>query len=286
MNEEKLFYSGIYFQDGQNLSDSKEISYEIRMDIDNTPVTVENRNKFWFPGPDSSFDLDLRYHRGFIELQYAVDAAIIKYRKKVKARRERHNKAINEENNKNDSDNLGSSEVTEASNDSLFDSFFENYGSNHSQSDDTEKVTVKFEDDVEDFLDFKDDKEEQLTTTTSSYVTAETETEAEIAEEPGVSRRKKRSPQFEGLLSSIFSKLSSAMSDDDDSEEDDEIEIESLHVYTKEFPYPKYRADDFKKGLYLGQTVQMAFFLGLIVQISSTVRHRIWMKESGNRRVS
>lgn len=40
--------------------------------------------------------------------------------------------------------------------------------------------------------------------------------------------------------------------------------------------------NSFKKGLYLAQAVQMSFFFALIVQIASSVRQRIWMKESGN----
>lgn len=38
----------------------------------------------------------------------------------------------------------------------------------------------------------------------------------------------------------------------------------------------------FKKGLYLAQSIQMTFFIALIVHVSSSVRQKIWMKESGN----
>lgn len=38
----------------------------------------------------------------------------------------------------------------------------------------------------------------------------------------------------------------------------------------------------FKKGLYLAQAVQMAFFVALVIQIATCIRYRIWMKESKN----
>lgn len=76
LNEKKLYFAGVYFNDTNSPND---ISYSIRMDVDNTPVTVENRNRFWFPGPEASFELEMRYHRGFIQVQHSVDTAIIKY---------------------------------------------------------------------------------------------------------------------------------------------------------------------------------------------------------------
>lgn len=78
LNEKKLYYAGVFFNDTLN-QNSNEITYSIRMDPDNTPVTIENRNKFWFPGPEGSFELDMRYHRGFVQIQQSVDSAIIQY---------------------------------------------------------------------------------------------------------------------------------------------------------------------------------------------------------------
>lgn len=80
MNKKKLFLAGIIFDnDGQatgpHLTDH---AYKLRMDIDNTPVTLENRNRFWFPGADGSFELQMRYHRGFIQIQHIIDQAITK----------------------------------------------------------------------------------------------------------------------------------------------------------------------------------------------------------------
>lgn len=68
LNEKKLFYGGVYFKNN-GFDKNKEFSYTIRMDIDNTPITLENRNRFWFPGPNANFELNMRYHRGFVHIQ-------------------------------------------------------------------------------------------------------------------------------------------------------------------------------------------------------------------------
>lgn len=60
------------------------ITYKIRMDVDYVPSTTRLKTQFWIPGPESSFIEDLRYFRGFIQLQDSVDRAIMK----VKTQRE------------------------------------------------------------------------------------------------------------------------------------------------------------------------------------------------------
>ncbi|XP_066598930.1 uncharacterized protein ldd isoform X2 [Prorops nasuta] len=55
-----------------------EVSYKIRMDVDYVPSTRRLKTQFWLPGPESSFIEDLRYLRGFIQLQDSVDRGIIK----------------------------------------------------------------------------------------------------------------------------------------------------------------------------------------------------------------
>ncbi|XP_023236600.1 ATP-binding cassette sub-family A member 13-like [Centruroides sculpturatus] len=52
------------------------IKYKLRMDIDNIPSTRKIRDKFWKPGPRDNFLDELRYFRGFIQLQELVDQAI------------------------------------------------------------------------------------------------------------------------------------------------------------------------------------------------------------------
>ncbi|XP_046740699.1 uncharacterized protein LOC124408067 isoform X2 [Diprion similis] len=54
------------------------ITYKIRMDVDSVPSTSRLKNQFWTPGPDSSFIENLRYLRGFIQLQDSIDRALIK----------------------------------------------------------------------------------------------------------------------------------------------------------------------------------------------------------------
>ncbi|XP_048511619.1 ATP-binding cassette sub-family A member 13 isoform X2 [Athalia rosae] len=57
---------------------SDNITYKIRMDVDSVPSTSRLKNQFWTPGPEGSFVENLRYLRGFIQLQDSVDRAIIK----------------------------------------------------------------------------------------------------------------------------------------------------------------------------------------------------------------
>lgn len=186
MNKKKLFLAGIWF----NTSTDTNFAYKIRMDIDNTPITSENRNRFWFPGPMSSFAMDMRYHRGFVQLQHSVDQAIIRVAKRQ-----------------------------------------------------------RFETD-EKGLD--NDK-----------------------------KRPKRSPEFGDFLDMFLG-----------NEIDEPLKpvlkysTDNYKYFTKEFPYPKYKKDSYKTGLYLYQTVQMAFFLALIIEVGSSVRSRIWLRESGNYTVS
>ncbi|KAG7198455.1 hypothetical protein KM043_005838 [Ampulex compressa] len=54
------------------------ITYKIRMDVDYVPSTRRLKTQFWIPGPESSFIEDLRYLRGFVQLQDSVDRAIVK----------------------------------------------------------------------------------------------------------------------------------------------------------------------------------------------------------------
>lgn len=242
LNNKKLFYAGIYFTDS-NITDSKDISYKLRMDIDNTPITVRNRNQYWFPGPEASFSENMRYHRGFIELQHAVDSAIIK--------------SVKNMNNKMSKDTIDTIATTtsEPATDAPSLLNFE-WFKNENETEEVEVGTL--EPDVEDFLNFDD-------------------------EEPANKTRTKRSPQFNFLSLLGGGSSSSALSDDDD--DDVKFNIDDLKFYTKMFPYPKYRDDQFKSGLYMSQAIQMTFFVALIVQIAAAVRQRIWLKESGNRRL-
>lgn len=77
LHDKKMFYGAVYFKNVSRATD-REYSYKIRMDVENVPTTLRNRNRFWFPGPNANFDGGMKYHRGFIQLQYFLDQAIIK----------------------------------------------------------------------------------------------------------------------------------------------------------------------------------------------------------------
>ncbi|XP_053683429.1 retinal-specific phospholipid-transporting ATPase ABCA4 [Sabethes cyaneus] len=278
LNQKKLFFAGLVFE---NSTIPNQIPYKIRMRTDDTPVTVEKRNRFWFPGPESSFELDMRYHRGFIQIQHAVDVGIIKAMKREKVEAE---KKILEslsadmgfgfgdmDTDDADDEETESTTVAGSSTTEDLDSLYDNLSKqvNISQSD-LNRFSNKSA--LEDFLNFNDgdeqdefDEEEPLS---SSNATSANTTEA-----PKV--RRKRAPQF-GLLSLFLG--------GDSAKKNNEInyDVSKEKFYTKEFPYPKFVKDNFKKGLYLAQSIQMCFFMALIVHVSNSVRQKIWMKESGN----
>lgn len=74
LNQNKLFLAALNLED----VGLKQSSYRLHMDTDNTQPTFENRNRFWFPGPADSMVIDLKYHRGFVQLKQMVDLGIIK----------------------------------------------------------------------------------------------------------------------------------------------------------------------------------------------------------------
>ena len=55
-----------------------DIRYKIRMDIDNVPLTHRVKDLFWKPGAKADFFEDMRYQRGFSQMQQIVDSAILK----------------------------------------------------------------------------------------------------------------------------------------------------------------------------------------------------------------
>jgi len=77
LNQNKLFLAALNLEDVA----LKQSSYRLHMDTDNTQPTFESRNRFWFPGPADSMVIDLKYHRGFVQLKQMVDLGIIKYKR-------------------------------------------------------------------------------------------------------------------------------------------------------------------------------------------------------------
>uniref|UniRef100_A0A182MPU9 ABC transporter domain-containing protein n=1 Tax=Anopheles culicifacies TaxID=139723 RepID=A0A182MPU9_9DIPT len=290
LNRKKLFFAGVYFVNGTT---ENEITYKIRMRTDDTPVTVENRNRFWFPGPESSFELDMRYHRGFIQIQHAIDMGIIRQGKKEMTANERKEAnensspfgdelELDDELDQEDEDDTEDKSAETQSNEELEETAA-SVATGPTETT-TEDLTSVFADlskrltvsqdaldrfgggsnssALEDFLNFKDD-EEEVTNSESSATTTVTP--------PTARRRRKRS-----LLDLVFGTASKK------SKDEVEYKVANEKFYTKQFPYPKYTKDDFKKGLYLAQSIQMAYFIALIVHVAAAVRQKIWMKESGN----
>ncbi|KAK3089434.1 hypothetical protein FSP39_003578, partial [Pinctada imbricata] len=60
---------------GSNLPD--HIIYKIRMDIDNVEHTGRLKERYWRPYPEDNFFTEMRYFRGFIQLQDILERAII-----------------------------------------------------------------------------------------------------------------------------------------------------------------------------------------------------------------
>ncbi|XP_056019725.1 uncharacterized protein LOC125668687 isoform X2 [Ostrea edulis] len=55
----------------------KHVVYKIRMDIENVESTRKLKERFWRPNPEDDMFLQMRYFRGFIQLQDMLDRAII-----------------------------------------------------------------------------------------------------------------------------------------------------------------------------------------------------------------
>lgn len=246
LDDKKLFFAGVYFSD-TNLSKRKDVQYKLRMITDNSPVTFENKNRFWFPGPEASFEFDLRYHRGFIQIQHAIDLGIIKNRKV-------------------DEDPV-EEEAKQLAGDLDFDDDDDDFAPKFNPFDliDDEKTeeatTVKTEENL--VPSPQNNAEPKNNNTEDSYPSPDSLV---------VSRKKRQM----GFLSMLLG------GGGDAAKKGPTLQTEEMKYYTKQFSYPKYTKDDFKTGLYLAQSVQMAFFFALIVHVALATRNRIWMKESGN----
>lgn len=299
LNEKKLFLAGVYFEDVD--SASTDLRYKLRMDIDNTPVTLENRNRFWFPGPDANFELQMRYHRGFIQIQHIIDRAIMKSivqeeNKRLKALYEAE-KAAKEEEEARKTTTTTAVPTTTTTEEPLFSDEVDLDGDenaeNSTEIENTSTTTASHSesspalDDINSHINSSEVKLKLSDEALDDFLGSRDKKKPKEPEEGTPSsgeerkKRKKRSPQID-----IFSMFSSGGSSSKKAKKDDDfpgaLKMPDFEVFTKQFPYPKYRKDSFKTGLYLAQSVQLAFFFALIVQVSVAVRNRIWMRESGN----
>lgn len=170
--------------------------------------------------------------------------------------------------------------------------------------DDEDKNSFVFDSPSNETDDYDDDSDDEESTGSNGTIKLETATEPiknELSEQsettvssetevpmtttqlpPTISTivRKKRQADFLSTL------LNGPAEEEDEEKFPGYIVTGNMHTYTKQFPYPKYRRDNFLTGLYIAQCIQLTFFFALIVQVTSAVRNRIWLKESGNSTVS
>lgn len=279
MAKKKLFYAGVYFT---NDFKTNKTSYKLRMEVDNSPKTIENKNRFWFPGPEGSFELEMRYHRGFVQIQNSIDTAIIKYYKKKQFNEGNkaeppmaddlafgedsqedfskdldvkyeddddfggleldHNGEIGDAEDSTTTEGSTSGSTTQAPEINLGDIFKTIQDKLNISSDDVEKYS-----DDGDFWDFEDEAPvtnaegatDSPPTTVDEMLIETTTTEATT--QPEVSRKKRQ-------LESIFSMFSFGGDEKSDKKEL-KYDVDDMKFHTRQFPYPKYTRDDFKKGL-------------------------------------
>ncbi|VDI72583.1 ATP-binding cassette, subfamily A (ABC1), member 1, partial [Mytilus galloprovincialis] len=87
LNIKKQFLAGLVFDNLGNgggrkkrattTSLPKHVSYKIRMDIDNVMYTRNIKEQYWHPKPEDDFFTELRYLRGFLQIQDILDRSII-----------------------------------------------------------------------------------------------------------------------------------------------------------------------------------------------------------------
>lgn len=259
MNKKKLFLAGVFFDnDGHSANSSPtDYAYKLRMDVDNTPVTLENRNRLWFPGADGNFELQMRYHRGFIQIQHIIDQAI------TKTIVELENERLEEEWKctttvapasttsiwGDDDDGDEEEEVTDAGNDNA-ETQDVTASPTHTETTLPAQIVEEAEDrttaDAQTTVDPNEIEQNGNSTSAdppskkSNDISNERPQETNDAPhsaDTGKKRRKKRSPQF-NFLDLLTGGSSSAKTEN---VFNGGIKLSDQGVYTKQFPYPKYR---------------------------------------------
>ncbi|KAL7744190.1 hypothetical protein ACLKA6_009163 [Drosophila palustris] len=285
LNQERLFLAALNFE---NVT-GNQISYKIHMDTDNTQPTFENKNRFWFPGPAASMLVDLKYHRGFVQLKQMVDLGIIKHKRQELGPVEEPEP---------DTSTRPLIKVSSSDDDLFDDDDDDDFGLNLDSSVEQEQEQEQADDSQTTTLPSLETEEEE---TTTEQVNVETTTikpdlpllsDIDILDEHGervrredlldtlnVAEQHEAGDRFKraGLLD-----LLSSFGGDSSDAKTPKFAVDDMQFYTKQFPYPAYTSDDFKRGLYLSQGVQVAYCLGLVVAVAICVRERIWMRESRN----
>ncbi|XP_017004382.2 ATP-binding cassette sub-family A member 13 isoform X2 [Drosophila takahashii] len=262
LNQNKLFLAALNLED----VGLRQSSYRLHMDTDNTQPTFENRNRFWFPGPAGSMVIDLKYHRGFVQLKQMVDLGIIKSKR-------------NETGFPATEDPLEAGrslsglfsikhtddDVSDEDDDDDLDLSLEGSGAEGA----TEKVSNQE----------SSTKQEPVEVTTEEEVGVTTEQPA-VSGEPDLLLLNNEDVLKRSKRQGLFDLLGGLGGSGD--KKKNKFEVDDMQFYTKQFPYPAFLNDVFKRGLYLAQGVQVAYLLGLVVFVALCVRERIWMRESRN----
>lgn len=268
--KKKMFYAGVFFT---NDGTTNETSYKLRMEVDNTPVTIENKNRFWFPGAEGNFELEMRYHRGFIEIQNSIDTAIIKHKKKKQFEEAKEESADDldfsdlqfedehteaptspkpivttehedfdglklDDNGEIDDANKSTTATTTAP-DQQFDL---NYEGIFKAFQDQIKTSDTKVDEFDDGDWWNSDDGDGETDSTTKVKTESDDDQQETTTAALLSRKKR---QFDSILSMF------GFGGDSNAEKKQEVkfEVDGTVRHTKQFPYPKHTRDDFKKGL-------------------------------------
>ncbi|WAQ96399.1 ABCAC-like protein [Mya arenaria] len=87
LNRDNELMAGLVFKVSDSGSRKKRqsntvpphITYTIRMDLDNVPRTDRITDRMWRPQPEDHFFNEMRYFRGFLQLQDIVDSALISF---------------------------------------------------------------------------------------------------------------------------------------------------------------------------------------------------------------
>lgn len=245
LNQQRLFLGALNFEDVAG----KEITYKIHMDTDNTQPTFENKNRFWFPGPAASMLVDLKYHRGFVQLMQMVDLGIIKHKRLQEGPLDEPEPETSKR------PNIQFEQVDGSLFDDDDDVFDVNLDDTVEQSETTTAEPVDHITTVKDFND------EEITTESSDSTNApDVAFLSDGADVPERAERVRRSDLL-SLLSSfgdqaesgvrsqrvrrqgLLDLLTSFTGGGSDSKEP-KFDVDEMQFYTKQFPYPAYVSDE------------------------------------------
>ena len=249
LNQKRLFYAAVYF----NETETENVSYKLHMDTQNTQPTIENKNRFWFPGPAGSMLMDMKYHRGFVQIKQALDLGIIKHKKKLLKDQGLLNvptEASIPQNSfsikvvTNGDDNTGGNANDDDDDDD--DDWFTDSNTTATESTNLRASTPNLISSimVGDIQDLNMANSDILPTESSTLLKTTSPTREELkavyvdsSEEDdrnlGVLKRQKRQSLFDFLLG-----LS------DNSDDSLQFEVDDLEFHTKQFPYPAYTEDE------------------------------------------